>query len=192
MTPTNSSSRENPGNDGDRSALVDGALDALVFAPLGLAELARSDYAALVKAGRQTVRRQVSAARVLGRLAIGQGRGEVDRRGKQVRSALETLAKPVMEMAGLDSDGDHQGEGGDGPSAAKSPRPINPTPSATMGQGDALAIPDYDSLAAAQVVQRLAGLSKDELEAISAYEATTRKRRTILSKTRQLLDAESS
>ena len=49
-----------------------------------------------------------------------------------------------------------------------------------------LAIPGYDSLAASQVVQRLAGLSKDELEAVGAYEAAHRSRRTILTRIRQL------
>jgi hypothetical protein len=63
------------------------------------------------------------------------------------------------------------------------------------GQGDvearrpaagSLAIPGYDSLAASQVVQRLAGLSKDELDEVGAYEASHRSRRTILSRIRQL------
>jgi hypothetical protein len=69
-------------------------------------------------------------------------------------------------------------------------------PPATVTGGDdamsfrpaarSLAIPGYDSLAASQVVQRLAGLSKDELEAVGAYEAAHRSRRTILSRIRQL------
>ena len=51
---------------------------------------------------------------------------------------------------------------------------------------DALAIPGYDSLSASQVVQRLAGLSVPELEAVRAYEEASRSRRTILSKVSQL------
>jgi hypothetical protein len=49
-----------------------------------------------------------------------------------------------------------------------------------------LAIPGYDNLSASQVVQRLAGLSTPELEAVRRYEAATRGRRTILSKVSQL------
>ncbi|MGH9060216.1 MAG: hypothetical protein ACRDZY_11985 [Acidimicrobiales bacterium] len=49
-----------------------------------------------------------------------------------------------------------------------------------------LAIPGYDSLSASQVVQRLAGLSAEELEAVKAYEAGTRGRRTILARVGQL------
>ena len=50
-----------------------------------------------------------------------------------------------------------------------------------------LAIPSYDSLSAPQVVQRLAGLSEDEVEAVLAYETATRGRKTILSRASQLL-----
>jgi hypothetical protein len=50
----------------------------------------------------------------------------------------------------------------------------------------ALAIPDYDSLSASQVVPRLAGLSLDELEAVRGYEASHRGRKTILNRVAQL------
>jgi hypothetical protein len=50
-----------------------------------------------------------------------------------------------------------------------------------------LAIPSYDSLSAPQVVQRLAGLSSDEVAAVRDYELVTRGRRTILSRAEQLL-----
>jgi hypothetical protein len=49
-----------------------------------------------------------------------------------------------------------------------------------------LAIPGYDSLAASQVVPRLAGLSVDELTAVETYETAHRARRTILTRVRQL------
>ncbi len=49
-----------------------------------------------------------------------------------------------------------------------------------------LAIPDYDSLAASQVVPRLAGLTAAELEAVRQYEAAHRARRTILGRVAQL------
>jgi hypothetical protein len=49
-----------------------------------------------------------------------------------------------------------------------------------------LAITDYDSLSASQVVTRLPGLTRDELEAVRAYEAVHRGRKTILNKIAQL------
>ena len=50
-----------------------------------------------------------------------------------------------------------------------------------------LAIPSYDSLSASQVVHRLAGLSREEVRAVRAYEAATRARRTIVARADQLL-----
>ena len=49
-----------------------------------------------------------------------------------------------------------------------------------------LAIPGYDTLSAMQVVQRLAGLSAPELEAVVAYESAHRGRKTILNRAEQL------
>ena len=51
---------------------------------------------------------------------------------------------------------------------------------------DGLAIPGYDSLSAPHVVQRLDGLSAEELESVRAYEASHRGRKTILSRIAQL------
>jgi hypothetical protein len=49
-----------------------------------------------------------------------------------------------------------------------------------------LAVPAYDTLSAPQVVQRLPGLSPDELEELRRYESATRGRRTILNRIAQL------
>ena len=49
-----------------------------------------------------------------------------------------------------------------------------------------LAIPDYDSLSASHVVNRLPGLTAEELEAVRVYEAANRGRKTILNKVAQL------
>ncbi len=51
----------------------------------------------------------------------------------------------------------------------------------------ALAIPEYDDLSAAQVVERLTGLEVHELEAIGTYEYAHRGRRTILARVNQLI-----
>jgi hypothetical protein len=52
---------------------------------------------------------------------------------------------------------------------------------------DELPIPGYDALSASQVVERLAGLGPEELDAVAAYEARHRQRRTILGKIEQLV-----
>lgn len=69
---------------------------------------------------------------------------------------------------------------------ARSPAGVAGTAGAPVPRADALAIPGYDSLSASQVVQRLAGLSRDELEAVGAYESAHRARRTILTRVNQL------
>ena len=51
----------------------------------------------------------------------------------------------------------------------------------------ALPITDYDSLAASQVVPRLATMSPDDLEMVGAYERAHRNRQTILHRVAQLL-----
>jgi hypothetical protein len=63
--------------------------------------------------------------------------------------------------------------------------------SESAGTGDAarsagLPIPGYDALSASQVVERLVGLAPDELDAVHRYEASHRRRRTILGKIEQL------
>jgi hypothetical protein len=49
-----------------------------------------------------------------------------------------------------------------------------------------LPIPDYDELSATQVIERLEGLSAEELAAVGAYERAHRGRNTILGKIAQL------
>jgi hypothetical protein len=52
------------------------------------------------------------------------------------------------------------------------------------------AIPGYDTLSASQVVRRLDGLGRTELESVLRHEGATRGRRTILHRTQQLLGME--
>jgi hypothetical protein len=62
-----------------------------------------------------------------------------------------------------------------------------PTPDApTPPEAPTLAIPEYDQLSASQVVERLDGLSPDELDAVRVYELAHRGRNTILGKITQL------
>jgi hypothetical protein len=57
---------------------------------------------------------------------------------------------------------------------------------AAAAAGEALPIPGYDALSASQVVERLAGLSPAELDAVRSYEGAHRNRRTILGKIDQI------
>jgi hypothetical protein len=68
-------------------------------------------------------------------------------------------------------------------SATSTPPAVSP---AVPMEGE-MPIPDYDSLAASQVVPRLATLSEDELLAVRSYEKAHRHRQTILNRIAQRL-----
>jgi hypothetical protein len=84
-----------------------------------------------------------------------------------VRTPTGEVATEVVGPEGADPTGDAASEA-PGPEAAD------------------LAIPGYDSLSASQVVQRLDGLSGDELAAVAEYESAHRGRRTVLTRVSQL------
>jgi hypothetical protein len=75
---------------------------------------------------------------------------------------------------------------GNGKAASPAGRPAPGGSGPDAPPAGALAIPGYDSLSASQVVQRLAGLSGEELAAVGIYEEANRGRRTILNRIDQL------
>ena len=160
---------------------LDQALDLFVYAPLGMALTARDKLPELVDKGRERFTGQVTTARIMGQMAVTRGQQEAE---KAVSEAVQRLA----DLGWLP--GDMGSKEPTGPGAAEEPTApapasgAGPTPSPVSA--DDLAIPGYDALSAPQVVQRLAGLSAEELEAVQAYEAATRHRKTILTRISQL------
>ena len=75
---------------------------------------------------------------------------------------------------------------GSGAGARGAERPVTKATATAAPAVTELAITDYDSLSASQVVIRLDGLDDDELEAVRAYEVANRGRKTILNKVAQL------
>jgi len=107
----------------------------------------------------------------------GTGRGSGS--GEAARSDARRPGPGSASRAGrasVPAPADATGDNGRGPAPAAPPSP----------PVDELAIPDYDSLSALQVVDRLPGLTAGELEAVRAYEAAHRGRKTILNKAAQL------
>ncbi|MGI8810003.1 MAG: hypothetical protein ACR2KK_19595, partial [Acidimicrobiales bacterium] len=147
----------------------------------------------LIAKGRQ----EATGARFIGKMAVDMGQREA---GKFVRQAAErltgfSLVPDPGRSTGADESSAGAGQPAPGdaaaPGASASPPPATTSASPPAGRAsdDALAIPGYDSLSAPQVVQRLDGLSGDELEAVRAYEAATRGRKTILSRIAQIQTA---
>jgi hypothetical protein len=171
------------------------AVELFVFAPLGLALSARDHLPELVEKGRQQFTGQVTLAKMMGEFAVKEGQ----RQAVEQVTKIKAQAEQGLTELGL------RGTGGATPTpraeqarpaaaTSAAPAPSNGasatvTAAAPRPRAEGLAIPGYDTLSASQVVQRLDGLSRDELEAVRAYEASGRGRKTILTKIAQLQPA---
>jgi hypothetical protein len=96
------------------------------------------------------------------------------------RTRPKETPKPAVG-AGTGTNGASNGAAANGKASKppSDPAPAVPTP-------PSLAIPDYDQLSASQVVQRLDGLTPEELDAVRRHELAHRGRNTILGKITQL------
>jgi hypothetical protein len=192
----------------DEKSPLDQALDLFVYAPLGAALSLRELLPQLAQRGREQVNNQLTMARAVGEFAVKAGQQEA---GKLVRRAFEqgteTLAggrpaprptapsRPPIQEGAVTPPRRTAATGPDAPERPDRDVPpgegITRVPVSSDGNGQrpdpaTLPIPGYDSLSASQVVQRLPGLSPDELEAVRAYETTGRGRKTILHRVAQL------
>jgi hypothetical protein len=204
-------------SDDDSKGPVGQAVEALVYAPIGLIFEGPTLLPKLVEQGKTHARN----ARFVGKFAVQQGQLELRRR----LAAVEEQATDVLRAFGVGAPAGTDDHGGAGettgsteaaatappsataPTTSASPSGGSPNATATeSGTGATaaevpgepgapaerspsvaeLAITDYDSLSASQVVTRLAGLSGGELEAVRAYEVAHRGRKTILNKIAQL------
>jgi hypothetical protein len=150
------------------------ALEALVYVPVGLALSARELVPELARRGRERVTGQVTQARIIGQFAVQQGQVQA---GKAFTKARADAQDRLTDLGATPQ-----------PAAEATSAPAPPAPrAATSGpEGGDLAIPGYDSLSASQVLPRLEGLAAAELEAVRAYEAAHRGRKTILGRIAQL------
>ena len=147
---------------------VDRVADVVFFGPLGFV----LEHRRLLPQMAQRGRRQVAFTAMIGRFTVRHGR-------ERVQGLIEGLA-------------------GRAPADEPAPEPLVAVPSlpttdvttetetASTMSAAALAIPQYDSLSAIQVVPRLEGLTDTELTQLRDYEVATRSRRTILAKISQL------
>lgn len=155
----------------DDKGPLDQALDILVFLPLGAVLELPSSIPRFIDRGR----RELDLLRGRGR------KGQLSRLQDHTRGTLRAL-------------GVVQGDGAEPRERAEArpPAPATPPPPPRVVPPDpgidpeSLAIPDYDSLSASQVVPRLDSLSTDELETVRQYENAKRGRKTILNKIAQL------
>ena len=157
------------------------AIENLLYAPVGLVSGAREVVPELADRGRV----QVANAKMLGRIAFQQGSSTVAQQLSGIRSQL----RDSLAGAGLVSP-DEAPHHAAGTSATVDQAPEPETDRAPRGESSpaasTLPIVDYDSLAASQVVPRLATLTPDDLETVQRYEVSHRGRKTILGRIAQL------
>jgi hypothetical protein len=191
----------------ERKDRIEHTLEVLVYAPIGVGlyirDMAPTFVNMFVARGRAEIdRRQAqvqqrtTTARSIGEVAMAFGVPMVRQRvEREVGTARERAQSLLGSIAGSDDTVGAPVARPEPPEPAPAaappaaPAPVaSASPTETNGsQADPmLPIPGYNSLSASQVVQRLAGLSADELEAVRAYEASNRKRRTILGKIDQI------
>lgn len=149
--------------------LSDQLLDLVVYAPIGLALEAKALLPKLADRGRG----QVALTRLAGKVAADRGQSEV-------RTAIEQVLGVVgSALGGLD------------PSRASTDTDTTITEDPRndlVGDDSVLAIDDYDSLSAPQLLPHLPPLSDDELAQILDYEEAHRSRATVINRIRQLQD----
>ncbi len=177
------------------------ALDVFVYAPVGFALMAYQRVPALVNeimakgvAQLGEAEARMNQAKMIGQVAVTFGgrqiRRDLDHRFEEACKKAEFLAGFIP---GLRSDDHEDDDLLAEPLGAQAPPPPAPAPTVTdpppapaavatdPGPSAAdLPIPEYDGLSASQVVSRLSGLTSDELEAVAAYEAAGRARKTVL------------
>lgn len=168
---------------GDERNPLELAADLLVFAPIGLAMVAKELLPELARRGRDELGRQVPVARIVGQFAVRQGQKEAGAAAERARQQVETLAK--LWWRGAEDGPAPAAPATDAAPAAARSTATPAGPRSGPGAAD-LAIPEYDSLSASQVVPRLQGLTAEELEEVRAYEVAHRGRRTILGRIEQL------
>ena len=131
------------------------------------------------------VRREVTLARFIGKLAVDQGVRELRDRVE----ALTAPGGPASSPAGPDRSGPDTADIG----ATEVAPPPEAEPSgheepANLVGVDDLALADYDELPASNIVAKLASLDPTERTLIEQYERAGRNRRTVLGKIAQLGD----
>jgi hypothetical protein len=166
--------------------LRDGALDVVFYAPVGVLTTIGEHMPEFAREGREVVSKRVQLYRMVGQMAVRHGQARLSARfarpAPRERLALERAPAAVDGADVVDAVAAAAEQPG-GAEPAPPPPPAEPPPAVPA------AIADYDSLAASQVVARLAGLTEGELESVRRYEEHHRGRRTILGKILQLQTA---
>lgn len=159
-------------------------IQGLLSAPSILVDEVDKVAPKLVERGRV----QMANARMMGEFTVRMSEAEASRR----IGGLQSHLRDVLAGAGLvpRQQSDFERDPVAPPVVAEAIPMNDPVDEddvlADAPEPDELALADYDSLAASQVVPRLAALDPAELEAVRSYEIAHRGRKTVLGRIAQL------
>lgn len=163
-----------------RAAVAGKMFEAFVFAPIGAGAKLVTDGPAAVARARQ----ELSNARFIGQMVVGQGASQLkDRIAAQ--QAAQAARSNVDAHHGSEPAAEQVAVGEADEAAAHVGEPTGDDVGLDL-LPDSLGIPDYDSLPAIDIVGQLESLNPAELSAVDAYERSHRRRRTVLGKISQL------
>jgi hypothetical protein len=160
---------------------IEQTLEVLLYAPIGVGLYLKEMGPTFIARGRaeidrrhSQVQQRTTTAKSIGQVAVGFGVPMVRQR---VGREVDSLSDPEPAVRSVPTPPE--------PRVDKAPT-TRPATNGASPAGDTLPIPGYDALSASQVVERLAGLTPEELESVRAYESAHRNRRTILGKIDQI------
>jgi len=167
---------------------IDKLLDVVLYGPVGFLAEARELQPKMAETGRNVLDVQVRTARMIGQFAVALAKQRAEALLKQAGQRAAQTQAPASSPPGASTAAPPAVDPGSGSAADPEVGPEVEVEIPVRGASAAvdLAIPSYDTLAASQVVPRLAGLTPQELAAVLAYESSHRNRRTILGRIAQL------
>jgi hypothetical protein len=163
--------------------------DAILYGPLGLADLCAEKVVPVVKEEVKNLQQQIPAARFIGQMATQQATQQLTARCENAQGLLNSVAEWGNSVMTQFSGG-IVGNPRKGTQAAEPVTSAPPVkePAAQYVPTQLEAIEGYDNLSASQIVGLLDGLTLEELAEVEVYESGHRRRRTILNRIHQLRD----
>lgn len=179
---------ESSRGEGSQKSRSDAVLDLLVFAPLGLVATAAQELPHLAEIGHRRMTTRLANAHFVGKMTLHVGSRRAKKKVQQAGEAMERFLDDRQRAARRPGGQADMVSHASAPQESPVARPVAGRLGRQSSDSDTLAlgIPGFDALSASQVVQRLAGLTREELLGVQSYEEAHRGRRTVLARVAQL------
>jgi hypothetical protein len=180
----------------ERRQFVDQVLDRFVFAPIGVAAAVARTLPRAAEEGRRVLEGPMQTAQFVSQMAAGVMRA---RYGDQIRGVEERIGEVSGRLSSVRHVVEQVGGGllrnvaqaaprGPWAGAATGEAAEAAAPGAARREGSVGGIEAYADLSAAEVIERLEGLSNAQLAEVELYELEHRRRRTILARIAKIRD----